>query len=79
MTNAEELKSIDNLEDGFIFRHCGGVRCIYNERVPEVIDINGHITELSSSAIIENIEKEISNTMYTNGVNYECLNIVQNY
>lgn len=78
MTNAEELKSIDNLEDGFIFRHCGGVRCVYNERVPEAVDINGHMTELSSSAIIENIEKEISNTMYTNGANYDCLNIVQN-
>lgn len=79
MTNAEELKSIDNLKDGFIFRHCGGVRCVYNERPAELANINGHITELSSSAIIENIEKEISNTMYTNGANYECLNIVQSY
>ena len=76
-TNAEELQSIDNLEDGFIFKHCGGVRCVYNERFPEVIDINGHETEIASSAIIDNIEKEISNTMYTNGANYECLNIVQ--
>lgn len=77
-TNADELGCIDNLNDGFIFKHCGGTRCVYNERPIETIKINGHITELASSAVIENIEKEISDTMYTNGVNYECLNIVQN-
>lgn len=76
-TNAEELGSIDNLTDGFTFRHCGGTRCVYNERPIETLNINGHITELASSAVIENIEKEISDTMYTQGADYSCLKIVQ--
>ena len=63
-SNAEELGNIDNLDDGFTFSHCGGTRCVYNDIRPiEVRDINGHITELATSAVIENIEKEISNTM----------------
>ena len=76
-TNAEELGSIDNLEDGFTFKHCGGTRCVYNERPIQTININGHETEIATSAVIENIEKEISDTMYTNGKNYDCLEIVQ--
>ena len=76
-TNAQELGDIDNLKDGFIFSHCGGTRCVYNERPIETININGHMTELASSAVIENIEKEISDTMYTAGKDYTPLNIVQ--
>lgn len=76
-TNAQELANIDNLNDGFTFSHCGGTRCVYNERDIAVVNINGHMTELASSAVIENIDKEISDTMYTNGKNYECLYIVQ--
>ena len=76
-TNAQELGNIDNLNDDFTFKHCGGTRCVYNERPIEHIYINGHLTEIASSAVIENIEKEISDTMYTNGKDYSCLNIVQ--
>lgn len=73
MTNAEELESIDNLTDGFIFRHCGGTRIVYNEDVPRIENIDGHETELASSAVILNIEKEISDTMWTFGKDYEIL------
>lgn len=76
-TNAEELESIDNLEDGFVFRHCGGTRCVYNERPIEQIKIDGHKIEIASSAVIENIDKEISDTMYTKGADYTPLKIVQ--
>ena len=76
-TNAEELGTIDNLKDGFTFKHCGGTRCVYNERPIATININGHQTELASSAVIENIEKEISDTMYTKGADYTPLHIVQ--
>ena len=63
-TNAQELGSIDNLEDGFTFSHCGGTRCVYNDIRPiETREIDGHVTELATSAVIENIEKELSNTM----------------
>ena len=77
-TNAEELGTIDNLADGFVFKHCGGTRCVYNdERGIEHIEINGHMTELATSAVIENITKEISDTMYTAGEDYTPLHIVQ--
>ena len=75
MTNSEELGNIDNLEDGFIFRHNGGTRAIYIEGEPRTETINGHETELSSGVIIEQIEKEISDTMFTVGENYEILHI----
>lgn len=75
MTNAEELKDIDNLEDGFIFRHNGGTRAIYIEGSPRCEIINGHKTELASGVIIESIEKEISDTMFSIGENYEILHI----
>ena len=64
-TNSEELGDIDNLIDGFTFKHNGGTRCVYNESPPEIKKIKGHLTELSSSAIIDTIEKEISDTMWT--------------
>ena len=76
-TNAEELGIIDNLVDGFIFEHCGGTRCVYNERRIETINIDGHPTEIASSAVIENITKEISDTMYTAGKDYTPLKIRQ--
>ena len=76
-TNAEELGDIDNLVDGFTFSHCGGTRCVYYERPIETITINGHKTLLSSSAVIENISKDISDTMWTCNKNYDVLEINQ--
>ena len=64
-TNAQELGSIDNLKDGFVFSHNGGTRCVYNEQPIEVRNVNGHITQLASSAVIDTIDKEISDTMWT--------------
>ena len=64
VTNAQELGSIDNLQDGFIFRHCGGNRVIYNEDPARIETIAGHVTEIGSSAVILPIEKEINDTMY---------------
>lgn len=76
-TNSQELKSIDNLVDGFTFRHCGGTRIIYNEQEARTEIINNHKTEIASSAIICNIEKKISETMFTVGEDYSLLNVVQ--
>lgn len=75
MTNADELKDIDNLKDGFIFRHCGGTRTVYIEDEPHTENIDGHMTQISSAAIIENIEKEISNTMWVHGKDYSIMHI----
>lgn len=77
MTNAEELRSIDNLDDGFTFKHCGGTRCVYNERDITIENIDGHMTEYASSAVIENIEKVLSEQMYTADSQGHPLHIVQ--
>jgi predicted RNA binding protein YcfA (HicA-like mRNA interferase family) len=74
-TNAQELGSLENLEDGFTFKHNGGSRVIYLEDEPRIETINGHVTELASAAIIQDIEKTISDTMYTVGENYELLHV----
>lgn len=73
MTNSQELGSIDNLTDGFTFRHCGGTRILYLEDPPRVEEINGHLTQLASSAIIAPIEKEVSETMWVIGKDYSIL------
>ena len=73
-SNAQELETIDNLYDGFIFEHCGGIRCVYNnERGIEVKEINGHMTELATSAVLDNITKEISDTMWTHAADYSII------
>ena len=77
MSNAEELKDIENLQDGFAFTHCGGTRTVYMEEEPHTEVINGHPTELSSCAIIENIEKTVSETMWVHGADYSILHIDQ--
>lgn len=74
-TNAEELGSIDNLKDGFTFKHCGGTRTVYIEDKAHIEIINGHETELASAAIIENIEKTISETMWVRGADYSMMHI----
>lgn len=78
ITNAEELGSIDNLADGFKFEHCGGTRAIYLEDPKRIEFINGHKTELASSVIIEDIEKVISDTMYSIE-NNEFINMLLKY
>lgn len=75
MTNAEELGTIDNLKDGFVFSHCGGTRAIYNERPIETVTINGHKIELASNVIIDNINKEVNDTMWTHE-GYDLMNII---
>ena len=65
ITNAEELGSIDKLQDGFTFRHNGGSRAIYIERDKIIEDIDGHETEYASGVIIDMIEKELSDTMWS--------------
>lgn len=70
-SNAEELSDIDKLKDGFVFSHCGGIRCVYNnERPITYMKINGHMTELATSAVLDNIEKEINDTMWTKNSDY---------
>ena len=75
ITSAQELGSLENLRDGFTFFHNGGSRIYYVEEEPMIANINGHETEMASAAILEDIEKTISDTMYTVGKNYELLHL----
>ena len=59
ITREQELGDINNLTEGTIFAACGGTRCVYNEGHPREENINGHITEVSSSAIILPTEKTL--------------------
>lgn len=77
MTNAEELGSIDNLKDGFTFSHCGGTRCVYNERPITTEIINGHETLYAASAVIDNIDKVISDTMWVTTDKFEIVEMSQ--
>lgn len=77
MTNSEELRDIDALEDGFIFKHCGGTRSVYVEDRPRIRKIKGHKTELASSCIILPIEKEINDTMWSRSGDGALRHIVQ--
>ena len=52
---AKALKRLEDFRDDFVFKHCGGTRCVYVERPISIEIINGHEIELSSSAVIENI------------------------
>jgi len=79
ITNAEELGYIDKLEDGFVFKHCGGIRAIYIENIPRIEIIEGHRIECASSCILENIEKTITNTMWSMNEKGALIDTVQYY
>lgn len=60
ITNADELESIDNLKEGFTFEKCGGTRVeyVYNDFLK--INIQGHMQEVGSGAIIHKVTKTLS-------------------
>jgi len=60
ISRVEELGSIDELKHGKSFAACGGTTCSYTESGPLVKDINGHMTQIASAAIITNITKTMS-------------------
>ena len=40
---AQELESIENFKDGFIFKNAGGLESLYNDNVDKVISYNGQL------------------------------------
>ena len=56
----KELGSIDNLEGDKKFYDCGGTSCTYVAGLPDIVDINGHVTEIASAAIIKNVDKTLT-------------------
>ncbi len=62
-TRIKELGNLDNLKDNFIFKKCGGTRTVYKESRPTLLNINNHLTEVGSSAIILNTTKELKSCL----------------
>ena len=60
ITNAMELKTIDKLDDDFVFKECGGTLAKYVCHDIDYVNINGHMTELADACIILNTSKQIS-------------------
>lgn len=59
-SRVKELGSLDNLKHGKTFIDCGGTITKYMNKKPCVLDLDGHYTEVASSAIIYNGEKTLS-------------------
>ena len=63
ITREAELKSLDNLEDGFIFKECGGTRSVYVDYPPTETNIDGHRVLYANACIILNTTKELGGTV----------------
>lgn len=63
VTIQEELGSIDNLRDGFIFTECGGTKSKYIETPVRFTNINGHDIIYASACIITQTTKELGGTV----------------
>ena len=63
VTREQELGSLDNLEDGFIFEKCGGTRSVYVSYAPTQTIINGHTLQYAGACIIMNTTKELGGTV----------------
>lgn len=63
ITSAQELGSIDKLEDGFEFRQCGGTKSKYVESPINAALINGHDIIYASACIITTTTKKLGGTV----------------
>ena len=59
----KELGDINELEMGKKFIDCGGTSCTYINRKPDIKNINGHLTEVASAAIIKETEKTLKSEL----------------
>lgn len=56
----EELKTIDNLRDGFVFVKAGGTRSVYTRDNIGIYEHNGHKIEYATACILFNTTKTMS-------------------
>ena len=59
VTREEELGGIDNLKHGKTFTLCGGTQCKYVNHRPTIEEVDGHMTEYASAAIITKATKTL--------------------
>jgi hypothetical protein len=58
-TRNNELSDISELHNGKVFKDCGGTLIQHNYSVPTTAEIDGHLTEFASSAVIFDSEKTL--------------------
>lgn len=58
-TREQELGKLENLRPNMKFKTCGGATVSYHTHKPSILDIDGHKTEVASSAIIRSTEKTL--------------------
>ena len=67
VSRVKELGDIDSLTSGKVFTYCGGTVTKYNPKgediSPKVVNINGHLTEVSQYAIIMESTKELRSVL----------------
>lgn len=63
VTIQDELGSIDNLADGFVFKECGGTKSKYVESPVRFGEVNGHNIVYASSCIISKTTKTLGGTV----------------
>lgn len=51
-TRERELRSIDNLKEGYVFKKCGGTTCVYVTHEPRWINVEGHDILTAGGAIL---------------------------
>lgn len=61
---AEELGTIDNFKEGFIFKKAGGTESIYNNNIDFYINVDGHQLEITDNVYIKD-------STYTLGITAE--------
>ena len=64
VTRVEELGTIDKLEDGMVFKYCGGTTSVYlAPQFAETYYVNGHNTECASGVVIKSAAKELKDVI----------------
>ena len=49
---AEELKTIDNFTEGFVFHEGGGTESVFNDNIDMTIEAEGHMLHISDNVVI---------------------------
>ena len=63
-TREQELGSIDNLKDAFVFRRTGSTTVVYLEHEPRIVDVDGHRIETAGAAVLLPTTKTLHDALH---------------
>lgn len=71
-TREQELRSIDNLKEGTVFRRCGSTTSVYLTAEPEIVMVDGHRIETAGGCVllptVKTLHEEINRDLDLNWV-----------